>query len=276
MLPTSGNDDNLVHKVASYCTQCRWHIDVIVSAKDQAGRQELCGRQNTEYPLHHFVFDGDGKGESNGIGSQQAPKSFKFHCTSPTCATSVQMDLKPPRFTEHDQQLLMNKAGLRKRFQDAQGLIGEREGETMSRPVDGPDFLDTFLKDSLNPVPGKTRVPMLNRKFAKTFWRDCDSILKKLGFQFVIEESEKEGEESVEAWYLPKPEAHQDPFEPNLRTIIEDARFELNSMIQAVPEPERQSIRQQPMYPVPSQGDIERILACHDCKCARIWSLLNC
>ncbi|KAF3047478.1 ubiquitin-specific protease ubp2 [Didymella heteroderae] len=264
VLPATGSDDSPVHKVASYCTQCRWHIDVIVSVKDQGGRQGLCGRQNAEYPLHHFVFDGDDEGESDGIGGQQAPRSFSFHCTSPECSTLVQMDLKPPRFTEHDQQLMMNKAGLRKRFQDAQGLIGEREGETMSRPVDGPDFLDTFLKDSLNPVPGKTRVPLLNRKFAKTFWRDCDSILKKLGFQFVVEESEKGDEEKVEAWYLPKPETHQDPFEPNLRTIIDDARFELNSMIQSVPEPERQNIRQQPMYPVPSQGDIERMLACHD------------
>jgi ubiquitin carboxyl-terminal hydrolase 25/28 len=188
----------------------------------------------------------------------------------------VQIDLKPPRFTDHDQQLMMNKAGLRKRFQDAHRLIGEREGDTMARPVDGPDFLDTFLKDSLNPVPGKTRVPLMNRKFAKTFWRDCDSILKKLGFQYVLEDSGKEDEEAVEAWYLPKPEACQDPFEPNLRTIVEDARYELNSMIQAVPEPERQSIRQQPMYPVPSQGDIERILACHDCKSALIWGLFNC
>ncbi|KAF1929045.1 cysteine proteinase [Didymella exigua CBS 183.55] len=263
-LPAPGNEDSLVHKVASYCTQCRWHIDVIVSVKDQAGRQASCGSQNTEYPLHHFVFDSDGKGESNGIGSQQAPRSFGFHCTSPKCSTLVQIDLKPPRFTEHDQQLMMNKAQLRKRHQDAQVLIGQREGETMARPVDGPDFLDTFLRDSLNPVPGKTQVPLMNRKFAKTFWRDCDSILKKLGFQYVVEESEDADEGKVEKWCLPKPEAQQDPFEPNLRTIIDDARFELNSMIQAIPEPERLKIRQQPMYPVPSQGDIERILACHD------------
>lgn len=160
----------------------------------------------------------------------------------------------------------MNKAQLRQRFEAARGLIGEREGETVSRPVDGPDFLDTFLKDSLNPVPGKTRVPLLNRKFAKTFWRDCDSILKRLGFRYVVEKSEHEDKEEVEAWYLPKPEAQQDPFEANLRTIIDDARYELNSMILAVPEPERQNVRQQPMYPVPSQSDIERILACHDCK----------
>lgn len=171
----------------------------------------------------------------------------------------------------------MNKAGLRKRFQDAQGLIGEREGETMSRPVDGPDFLDTFLKDSCNPVPGKTRVPLLNRKFAKTFWRDCDSILKSLGFEFVVEKSEDEdkNEIEVEAWYLPKPESHQDPFEPNLRTVIDDARFELNSMIQSMPEPERQSIRHLPIYPVPSQGDIERILACHDCKFVTVWRVVH-
>ncbi|KAJ8106865.1 hypothetical protein OPT61_g9258 [Boeremia exigua] len=179
-------------------------------------------------------------------------------------ASSEPRNFKPPRFTENDQDLLMNKAQLRRRFEQARDLIGEREGETMSRSVDGPDFLDTFLKDSLNPAPGKTRVPLLNRKFAKTFWRDCDSILTRLGFQYTREESEEEGAPDVEAWYLPKPEEEQDPLEATLRTTIQDARYELNTMILAVPERERERVRHQPMYPMPSQGDVERILACHD------------
>jgi len=176
----------------------------------------------------------------------------------------VRVDFKPPRFTEHDRDLMMNKAKLRRRYEQAVEKIGDREGETMARCVDGPDFLDTFLRDSLNPVPGKSRIPLMNRKFAKTFWRDCDTILNGLGFQYMREESE--GEDSVfnEVWYLPKPEAQQDPFQTTRRSAIQDARYELNSMILAFPEHERQNVRHVPMYPVPSQGDVERVLACHD------------
>lgn len=169
----------------------------------------------------------------------------------------------------------MNKAQLRRRFDQSRELIGEREGETMARSVDGPDFLNTFLKDSLNPAPGKTRVPLLNRKFAKTFWRDCDSILTRLGFQYTREKSEEEGVADVEAWYLPKPEEQQDPLQATLQTTIQDARYELNTMILAIPENERLNVRHQPMYPVPSQGDIERILACHDCELAVSFSMFR-
>lgn len=270
ILPLAGDDSGLIYKSASYCSQCRWHIDVIVDFDNRGSAGKLCGKQNAEYPLHHFVYEGVNGEESNGLGSQRSPRSFNFRCTARTCGISVRIDLKPPRFTEHDQDLLMNKAQLRRRFEQARGVIGEREGETMSRSVDGPDFLDTFLKDSLNPAPGKTRVPLLNRKFAKTFWKDCDSILTRLGFQYTREKSEEEGAEYVEAWYLPKPDDQQDPLQESLRTMIQDARMELNTMILSVPENERQSVRHQPMYPVPSQGDIERILACHDCESALI------
>lgn len=270
LLPVAGENDTPIYKVASYCPQCRWHIDVIVNHKDRGSMGQRCGRQNAAYPLHHFVYDGANTEESNGLGSQRTPRSFNFRCTADACSTAVQIDLKPPRFTENDQDLLMNKAQLRRRFEQARELIGERESETMSRSVDGPDFLDTFLKDSLNPAPGKTRVPLLNRKFAKTFWRDCDSILTKLGFQYTREESEEEGAADVEAWYLPTPGEQKDPLQTTLRTTIQDARYELNTMILAVPEHERMSVRHQPMYPVPSQGDVERILACHDCECISV------
>lgn len=267
LLPIAGGDDYLLYKSASYCSQCRWHIDVIVNFKDRGSLRQQCGRQNADYPLHHFVCDGADNEESNGIGSQRTPKSFNFRCTADPCSASVRIDLKPPHFTEHDEDLLMNKAKLRRRFELARSLIGERDGETMARSVDGPDFLDTFLRDSLNPAPGKTRVPLLNRKFAKTFWRDCDSILTKLGFGYTREKSEEEEVEYVEAWDLPKLDGQEDPLESSLRSTVQDARYELNSMILAVPENDRQGVRHQPLYPVPSQGDIERILACHDCKC---------
>ena len=132
----------------------------------------------------------------------------------------------------------------------------------MARPVDAPDFLNTYLQDSLNPVKGKARIPLLNRKFLKTFGRDCDSILRSLGFESATE-TDEDGTK-VEIWNLPKPD-EGDLFQPTLRSRIEDARYELNTMILAIPESERVGARHRPIYPTPSQGDIERALACHDC-----------
>ncbi|UPX19303.1 Ubiquitinyl hydrolase 1 [Ascochyta rabiei] len=265
LLPPPGERPrhNTIYKVASYCPQCRYHIDVIVEFKGKGYLEGVCGKQNWDFPLHHFVYEGDDGTQSNGIGGQQAPKSFSFRCTADACPTTVRIDLKPPRFTEHDQELMMNKAQLRRRFEKSRELVDAREGETMARSVDAPDYLDTFLRDSLNPAPGKSRVPLLNRKFAKTFWRDCDPILKRLGFEHTVEVNDDDGA-SVEVWYLPKPKDQQDPLQSTLRTTIEDARYELNSIILAVPEGERSNVRHQPMYPVPSQGDIEQVLACHD------------
>lgn len=270
LLPLAGTKPrhDTIYKIASYCPQCRYHIDVTVEFKGSGRIDSICGKQNWDFPLHHFVFEGDDNTQSNGLGGQQVPKAFKFRCTAHGCPTTVCIGLRAPRFTEHDQELMMNKAQLRRRFEQSRALVDERPGEPIARPVDAPDYLDTFLKDSLNPSPGKTRIPLLNRKFAKTFWKDCDSILKRLGFKYNIEESEDvDGAMTkVEAWYLPKPEEEPEPLQSNLRMTIGDARYELNTMILAFPENEREGVRHQPMYPVPSQGDIEQVLACHDCE----------
>ena len=273
LLPVAGDDKDLAYKVASYCTHCYWHIDVIVNFKDRGSRSRLCGRQNAANPLHHFVYDGENTEGNTAL--QRSPRSFNFHCTAGPCSTAVRIDFNPPRFTEHDRDLLMNKAKLRRRYEQAIEKIGDREGETMARCVDGPDFLDTFLRDSLNPVPGKSRIPLMNRKFAKTFWRDCDDILNRLGFRYMSEEGEGEDSAFNEVWNLPKPEAQQDPFQTTLRSTIQDARYELNTMILAFPENERQNVRHLPMYPVPSQGDVERVLACHDCELENRCCLLH-
>lgn len=140
----------------------------------------------------------------------------------------------------------------------------------MARRVDAPDYLNTYLQDSLNPVKGKARIPLLNRKFLKTFGKDCDSILKGLGFTNNLEE-EEDGT-LAEVWYLPRPEEAKGPLETTLRNAIEDARYELNTIILDIPEHERTAARHQPMYPTPSRGDIERVLACEDCKSPRCFA----
>ncbi|KAH7094937.1 hypothetical protein FB567DRAFT_543330 [Paraphoma chrysanthemicola] len=131
----------------------------------------------------------------------------------------------------------------------------------MARRVDGLDFLNTYLQDALNPQKGKARIPLLNKKFLKTFGRDCDSILTHFGF---TTEFEQDGEEVTQVWYLPRPEEAKGPFESTLRNTVEDARYELNTIIAKIPESERVGARHKALYPTPSRDHIERALGCLD------------
>jgi ubiquitin carboxyl-terminal hydrolase 25/28 len=169
--------------------------------------------------------------------------------------------MKPPHLSDQDVETLTNQAQLRRRWETAKAIAGERADATMARRVDGPDFLNAYLQDALNPSKGKTRIPLMNKKFLKTFGKDCDSILIRLGFSKEVEQDE-DGE-SVQVWYLPRPEEAMDTAGPNLRHTIDDARFELNALILSIPENERAGARHRPLYPTPSRDHIERALGCH-------------
>lgn len=170
--------------------------------------------------------------------------------------------MKPPHLSDQDIETLTNQARLRKRWEDAKQAAGDRADVAMARRVDGPDFLNTYLQDSLNPVKGKTRIPLLNKKFLKTFGRDCESVLKRLGFTTELEE---ENDPLTQVWYLPRPGEAMDPLEWTPQHTIEDARYELNTIILSIPENERVGARHKPLFPTPSRAHIERALACDDC-----------
>ncbi|KAF2849315.1 ubiquitin C-terminal hydrolase-like protein [Plenodomus tracheiphilus IPT5] len=265
-LPRAGQplDETTVHKVASYCKKCRWHFDVVVDFRTEAGHvHRACKRGNEDYALHHFLYEGeDDSNAFHALASRQRPRTYRFRCSAPPCRVNLSISIKPPRFSEHDIETLTNQAQLRQRWERAKQLAGDRADAVMARRVDAPDYLNTYLNDSLNPAKGKARIPLLNRKFLKTFGKDCDSILKGLGFTNNLEE-EDDGS-MAEVWYLPKPDEAADPLTSTLRNSIEDARYELNAIMLEFSESERTNCRHQPMYPAESRGDIERVLACDD------------
>lgn len=237
---------------------------MVVDHRNGAVESKWCGRGNTDYALHHFLYQAQESSNGiNGLEAQLLSRTYIFRCSAPQCSVQVRISMRPPIFSEHDIETMTNQAKLRKRWEVAQQLAGERADATMARRVDAPDFLNTYLQDSLNPTKGKARIPLLNKKFLKTFGRDCDSILRRLGFENRQEEDEEGA--LIEAWYLPRPENAAHPLEFTLRTKIEDARYELNTIILSIPDSERVNCRHQPMHPIPSRDELERVLACADC-----------
>ncbi|KAF1843760.1 ubiquitin C-terminal hydrolase-like protein [Cucurbitaria berberidis CBS 394.84] len=264
-LPVAGEapDHSTKYKVASYCSQCRWHIDVVLDFCDDGSKNRPCKQGDMEYFLHHFLFESEDNTSDNvGLSAQYRPRTYQFRCSAPSCPVLVRISFKPPRLSEQDIETLTDGAQLRRRWEAAKQIAGERVSPNMARRVDAPDFLYTYLQDSLNPVKGKTRIPLLNRKFLTTFGKDCDSILKRLGF---TKELEREDDGTMaEAWYLPRLDESENSLESPLRNVIEDARYELNTVILAFDESERTGCRHQALYPTPSRGNIERILGCDD------------
>jgi len=246
-LPSSGEEPRLaaVYKLAAYCSRCRYHFLLQVDYHGDGQRNAICQSHSREFPLHHFLFQGEG-----GHGT------FAFACSAPPCPAALTIQVTPPRLTEDDVNTLTNRAVLRRRWEAAKVLAGERADPNMARPVDAPDFLNTYLQDSLNPQKGKARIPLLNRKFLKTFGRDCDGILKKLGFTNAVENDEDDSPAHV--WYLPKPD------EPTERQMIEDVRYELNTIILSYPEQERIGARHVALSPPSARGLMERLLGCDE------------
>jgi ubiquitin carboxyl-terminal hydrolase 25/28 len=260
--PDDKPDHTTAYKVATYCSRCRYHFHVIVDYRNTGQWSNICNKRSNDFPLHHFLFNGASH-DDQALGAQTQPRTFAFSCSAPSCPASLSIRITPPRFTEQDVQTLTDRAVLRRRWEAAKLIAGERADTSMARPVDAPDFLNTYLQDSLNPQKGKARIPLLNRKFLKTFGKDCDAILNKVGFTNAVE-TEDDGT-VADVWHLPKPPVAGHPLdfaEPTERNVIEDARYELNTIILGYPEQERLGARHVPMNPLPARSYLERALGC--------------
>jgi ubiquitin carboxyl-terminal hydrolase 25/28 len=173
--------------------------------------------------------------------------------------------VRPPLLNDLYVNLLTDKTLLKKRWEKAKLWAGDRADLQMARPIDALDYLTTYLTDCLNPQKGKARIPLLNKKFLKTFGKDCDVILNELGFEYKCE-VEEDGSK-VEAWYLPAPPADSDPLLPDTESaVIRDALCELSALMLSLPEHERTNTRRPVMAAQPALHLIERALACEGCK----------
>ena len=255
-----------VYRIAAYCSHCRWHFDLWIDFRSYGSQNSPCTKLDSEFPLHHFLFvDGPNQHASESLGASSKPRTYKFSCSAPRCPTTLRIRISPPRLSDADISLLTDPAILRRRWEQSKLISGDRADPDKAQPIDAPNYLNTYLHDSFNPQKGKTRIPLLNRKFLKTFGRDCDEILTRLGFTFAAEQ-DQEGI-TTEGWYLPKPSDARDPLEdegPSTRHVIEDARYELNAIILSYPESQRSTARRNPLELVSARSYIESALGCDD------------
>ncbi|KAF2500070.1 cysteine proteinase [Lophium mytilinum] len=263
VLPVPGQDpdEKTVYNVASFCQRCLYHVDVTVDFRDHGVRKNPC--PTTDCPLHHFIYRPDGAFDREILSMFNGPRLFRFQCSSYACPVELRIRMHPPRLTDDYIHLMTDKIELRRRLESAKQIDPDRQDHKMARPVDGLDFLTSYLNDALKPTKGKGRIPLLNRKFLVTFGRNCDDMLRDLGFTSVMEDNGGTTEEFC--WHLPKPPPSSDPLAENsLRNKIDDAVHELSVHISNRPQSEKQGVRNSVYAPKPSVTEIERALGCLD------------
>lgn len=262
ILPKPGilPDQETLYKVSSFCQKCRYHLDLIVDFHDYGVRNAPC--PNKDFPLHHFIYQEEDPNEQDVYLDHNIPKTFRFQCSAKQCPANLRISIRPPRLKEQYIRLMTDRTFLRRRLESAKRIDPDRTDHMMARPIDGLDFLSSYMKDSLNPQKGKTRIPLLNRKFLVTYGRDCDEMLTEFGF---TREVENNGNGDEICWYIPRPPAESDPLAgDNLRVMVEDVIAELSVLISDRADSEKQGVRNTVILPQPSQAEIERALGCLD------------
>lgn len=176
-----------LYKVASICQNCRWHLALIADFRADLGPSEPC-HKGSDYPLHHFVYCAEAPVETDGLvngnTSIARQRIYKFDCTAPKCPARIQIELQPPRITQSLQELMTDRALLERRCRYAEAKSDPVRGTfEVARPAEVLDILAAYLRDSLDPMTRRDKIPAENRRFMTAFGNDCDELLEFLGFR---------------------------------------------------------------------------------------------
>ncbi|KAL2356052.1 hypothetical protein BJ546DRAFT_969739 [Cryomyces antarcticus] len=252
-------DNTTIYKVASFCQDCRCHVDLVVDFQNDPWKAGPC--PNEDFPLHHLLHVPQHAQDRMVISEPLIPNSealeHAFRCSAPSCPAYVTIRLRPPRLRPEHVKLLTDKTLLQARFDAAISADPSREGLRLASPSEALNILRRFILDSLDPKSGRVKFPARNKRFITAFGTDCDELLDGLGFSYIGPEN-KGGEG---AWNLPRPDVSSDPLNTNAhQLLLEDVVEELLVLVWQRTEAEKQGIATLIYQPVPAMRDFERSL----------------
>ncbi|KAL9067155.1 MAG: hypothetical protein Q9157_006897 [Trypethelium eluteriae] len=254
----SGQDSK--RRVTSICQNCRCHLTVTLDFGGSAWKTAPC--PTAERPLHFFVLQSRREPPdpwlSEDVSVTGREQEYWFRCTARRCAATLTVKVSPPRLTSEQINLLTDSHRVRMRYNAAAAADSTRNFEEANGAL-VLYRLRTYLRDSLDPKSTRSEFPKKNKVFLVSFGRDCDDLLRSLGF---ADETDLEGEP---IWCLPRPPPKVDKFDQSShRAFLEDVMEELGILTLNRPASERSLIKNFNYQPIPSRKDLERVLGMLD------------
>lgn len=228
------------YKSASFCSKCLCHFDISIDlgGSDQDELNSIC-ELDSDYPMHHLQCSSKTTRtpEEAALDPDHEFDDWTEHhlwiCSAPKCPAVVEVKIYPPRLDMAKQELLFDKDVLQKRGAAQIARDPDRYAVSPNAPQlpdEALSILMRFLKDSLDGA-GSTgkRIAVRNKKFQLCFARDCDEILKWLGF-VLVEASRDANEPELREWFWQLPDlpvTDLTTLEKTNRHLVQDVYYEV-------------------------------------------------
>ena len=190
-------DGSTKYVVATYCSTCRCHIDIIVDYRTRDSEQISCRLSDSQNPLHHLrVVDSlDGKEYEQRRGGHNKYDTFmeqhRFECSGASCPIVLDIKISTPRLSRKMLSLITDP---KKVFTRGKRVIQEEplrfDGLQPIAPLQAIMNLRTYLHDARaakDPQELK-KIAKRNKKFSLGFADECDSLFEYLDFKVVTED----------------------------------------------------------------------------------------
>jgi ubiquitin carboxyl-terminal hydrolase 25/28 len=171
-------------KVSAICSQCRYHLQLVVNYTTVVG---------TNFPghIHHLVYK-SGRQRGGSYTEEVTPKgqrveTFHYECSYATCSAVVSLRMLSPVLGAEWVRLLTDQELLKQRADEAIAGNPERlEGIARPLPINVLDNLRTYIHNALHDPQRSKPISAINKRFIVCFGvegKACKDLLEFLEFQ---------------------------------------------------------------------------------------------
>ena len=177
-------DSSTYYKIASYCSDCRCHLDLTVDFRTGSSDRPC---PNEAFPLHHLRYDP--AGSTPGLKSAKPQEGedwvdqHQFVCSSPRCSAVVRISIRAPRLKADHVSLLTDPSKIKERVQREIDNSPERlKGFGIPEPIIVLQNLKQYLADALK--AREKGFSADNKRYLTSLGEPCRPLLEYLGFKY--------------------------------------------------------------------------------------------
>jgi ubiquitin carboxyl-terminal hydrolase 25/28 len=184
------------YMVMAYCSQCRYHFQIIATFHQHNGRQAPCCLSDDANPMHHLQIE-------ESIYARDNPSKYaldkynnflEYHrwvCSAPYCPLVLEIKISPPRLHDSILSLILSPERVLARGKKVVAQDPVRyDGLGPLTVLQILGNLRTYLADAkaARDQSELKRIAARNKKFVLAFADECDGLLHYLDFTPITDE----------------------------------------------------------------------------------------
>jgi hypothetical protein len=203
-------------RASATCRLCRCHVDIILQYDEYA--EVICPTDDQLF--HHFKFIGRASKDTEG-----GEGIYQFRCSARQCMADLYLNFQRPFVKAEDLTRFTSVFALKKRYADAKARYPNAQERNA---YDTLRVIRLAISNALSEATPR-QIPEDNATFTTVFGTESASFLKRLQFT----------RSPTGHWISPRPGPHTESEADMGRSLLEDARDELNILMAGRPQAEK-------------------------------------